>query len=73
MKVKYIGKGTERLVPYREYDIDFNITPRYCWVVVDGYEWTYNDLTAFALDWDVINMYKVRRQHGFEDVIHKLP
>ena len=73
MKVRYIGKGTEKLVPYRKYDIDYSITPRQCWVVVDGYEWTYDNITAFALDWDVIDMGAVRRQHGFEDVMHKLP
>ena len=73
MKVKYIGKGTEKLVPYREYDIDYSITPRYCWVVVDGYEWTYDNITAFALDWDVIDMSVVRKQHGFEDILYKLP
>lgn len=71
MKVRYIGKGTERLVPYREYDIDYSITPRYCWVVVDGYEWTYDNITAFALDWDVIDRSKLG--HGFEEIMYRLP
>lgn len=71
MKVRYIGKGAERLVPYREYDIDYSITPRYCWVVVDGYEWTYDNITAFALDWDVIDRSKLG--HGFEEIMHRLP
>lgn len=71
MKVKYIGKETERLIPYRTYDIDFNITPRHCWVIVDGYEWTYDNMTAFALDWDIIDRSKLR--HGFEEIMYKLP
>ena len=73
MKIKYIGKGTERLIPCREYEVEFSITPRYCWVVVDGYEWTYNDITAFALDWDIIDWDRFREGHEREKIMWKLP
>lgn len=73
MKIKYIGSGRERLVPYKEYNVEFSITPRYCWVLVDGYEYTYDDITAFALDWDVVDWGRVRKGHVSEEIMWKLP
>lgn len=55
MKVKYLGKDYKGLEHGHYYDIEFNATPRFVWVDVNGIQKTYINLTYFALDWDIID------------------
>ena len=69
MKVKYLGKSN-KLENGVWYDIEYSITPRYTWVMINGtdIQFSYSGIGEFIKEWGVLEEFA-----DFCEIMRKLP